>query len=169
MTCFLCVSMDHILKIRHTIDAQFGFNASMALPSDVVIEYSKRTGRIRGIRDSHGKLLGTLRPDGGLAIGIYLAQRLLSRRPKSFAAIYCVDVTADAAIFVAQGRSVFCKHVVRCGNRVRANSDVPVTCDQKIIAVGKALLSCDVMCDMNNGVAVKIRDSLKSRDSLNML
>ena len=156
--------MDHLLKMQHTINAQFGYGAYRALPSDAVIEYSKRTGRIRAMRDCNGKLLCTLRPDGGLAISMHLAQLLLSRS-KQFAS-YCVYVSSEAAPFVERGRSVFCRHVVRCGKNVRANSDVPVIYDDKVIAVGKATLSCDIISDMNRGVAVRIRDSLKSRSDL---
>lgn len=156
--------MDHLLKMQHTINAQFGYGAHRALPSNVAIEYSKRTGRIRAMRDCNGKLLCTLRPDGGLAISIHLAQLLLSQRPRRFAP-YCVHVSSEAAPFVEQGRSVFCRHVVRCGKNVRASSDVPVIYDGRVIAVGKAILSCDIISDMNRGVAVRIRDSLKSRNS----
>lgn len=155
--------MDHMQKIRHTIDAQFGQYSHRVLLSDVIIEHSKRTGRIRGIRDAYGNLLGTLRPDGGLAISIRLAQMMLARRRRSFES-YCIEVSPEAAPFVMQGRSVFCKYVARCGKKVRAGSDVPVTYDGSVIAVGRAQLACDVASDMSRGVAVKIRDSLKGRN-----
>jgi len=32
-----------------------------------------------------------------------------------------------------------------------------------VIAVGRALLSCEIMSDMSRGVAVKVRDGLKGR------
>jgi len=155
--------MDATLKVWHTVDAQFGHGARRALPRNVAIERSKRTGRIRGIRDGDGNLLATLRPDGGLAVTVRLAQLMLGRRRRSFADAYCIEVTEDAAPFVEEGRSVFCGHVVRCGKAVRAGSDVPVTHAGRVIAVGRALLSRDVIRDMDRGVAVKIRDSLKGR------
>lgn len=153
--------MDHLLKVRYTMDAQFGPGAHRALSADAIIEHSKRTGRIRGIRDGRGNLLGTLRPDGGLAITIRLAEAMLKRR-RGFAS-YCAEVSADAAPFVERGRSVFCRHVVRCGKNVRAHSDVPVLYGSRVIAVGRALLPCEIISDMDRGVAIKIRDSLKSR------
>ena len=35
--------------------------------------------------------------------------------------------------------------------------------ENKIIAVGKAILSSEMISDFNRGVAIKVRDSLKSR------
>ena len=157
--------MQDATKVRHTVDAQFGRGAHRSVPAGAIIERSRRTGRIRGIRDHNQNLLCTLRPDGGLAITVRLARLMLARRPAAFAS-YCVEVSPEAAPFVEEGRSVFCRHVVRCGSNVRAASDVPVTCGGRVIAVGKALLSRDIMSEMGRGVAVKVRDGLKGRGVL---
>lgn len=150
--------MDHILKLRHSLDALFGNGVSKYLPKDVEITFSRKTGRIRTV--SHkGKLLCTLRIDGGLAISPYFAQILM--KSKSFQD-NCVEITKDAAPFVMEGRSVFCKHVVWCGKKVRISADTPVLFKNKVIAVGKAVLSSEMISDFDRGVAIKIRDSLKS-------
>ena len=47
--------------------------------------------------------------------------------------------------------------------RDRIQSDVPVLYKNKVIAVGKAVLSSKMMQKQTIGVAVKIRDSLKSQ------
>ena len=100
--------MDSISKIKHSIDSLFGNDTSKFFPDDVDITYSRKTGRIRTV--SHNdKLLCTLRIDGGLAITPYLAQKLL--KSKSFME-NCVKVSKDAASFVKEGRSVFCKHML---------------------------------------------------------
>jgi uncharacterized protein with predicted RNA binding PUA domain len=62
-----------------------------------------------------------------------------------------------------EGRSVFCKHVVWCGKNVRISADTPILFENKVIAVGKAILSSEMISDFNQGVAIKVRDSLKSR------
>ena len=152
--------MDHVLKLEHTIDALFGNGVSKYLPKDIETVFSRKTGRIRTV--SHkGELLCTLRIDGGLAISIHFAQILL--KSKSFKE-NCIEVNKDAAPFVMSGRSVFCKHVVRCGKRVRISADTPILFKNKVIAVGKAILSSEMISDFNQGVAVKVRDSLKSRN-----
>lgn len=152
--------MDHILKLQHTLDALFGNGVSKNLPKDIEITFSRKTGRIRTV--SHkGKLLCTLRIDGGLAISSYFAQILL--KSKKFRE-NCVEVNSDAAPFVDDGKSVFSKHVVWCGKNVRISADTPVIFKDKVIAVGKAVLSYEMISDFNRGVAIKVRDSLKSRN-----
>jgi len=151
--------MDNILKIRHSLDALFGNGVSKYLPKYVEITFSRKTGRIRTV--SHkGKLLCTLRIDGGLAISTYFAQILL--KSKTFRE-NCIEINKDAAPFVKEGRSVFCKHVIWCGKKVRISADTPVLFKNKVIAVGKAVLSCEMILDFDRGVAIKVRDSLKSR------
>jgi uncharacterized protein with predicted RNA binding PUA domain len=151
--------MDHILKLQHSLDALFGNGVSKQLPKDIELIFSRKTGRIRTV--SHkGKLLCTLRIDGGLAISPYFAQILL--KSKAFRE-NCVEINEDAAPFVESGRSVFCKHVVWCGKKVRISADTPVLFKNQVIAVGKAILSSEMISDFDRGVAIKIRDSLKSR------
>ena len=151
--------MDHVTKLRHSLDALFGNGVSKQLPKNIEITFSRKTGRIRTV--SHeGKLLCTLRIDGGLAISLYFAQMLL--KSKTFKE-NCLEINEDAAPFVEVGRSVFCKHVTWCGKRVRISADTPILFQDRIIAVGKAILSYEMISDFDRGVAVKIRDSLKSR------
>ncbi len=152
--------MEHILKIQHSLDALFGNGVSKYLPKDVKMTFSRKTGRIRTV-SYNGKLLCTLRIDGGLAISTYFAQILL--KSKTFKE-NCIEINKDAAPFVMEGRSVFCKHVVWCGKKVRISADTPVLFKNKVIAVGKAVLSSEMISDFDRGVAIKVRDSLKSRN-----
>jgi len=150
--------MDHILKLRQTIDSLFGNGVSRYLPKGIEIIFSKKTGRIRTVNYQE-KLLCTLRIDGGLAITPYFAQLLL--KSKKFKE-NCLEVNKDAAPFIEQGRSVFCKHVVWCGKNIQIASDTPIMFQNNIIAVGRAVLSSEMIIDFKRGVAVKVRDSLKS-------
>jgi len=150
--------MDQIIKLKHSLDALFGNGVSKYLPKNIEMTFSRKTGRIRTV--SHeGNLLCTLRIDGGLAISPYFAQILLKN--KTFQE-NCVEINQDAAPFVMEGKSVFCKHVVWCGNKVRISADTPVLFKDRVIAVGKAALSHEMISDFNRGVAIKVRDSLKS-------
>lgn len=105
------------------------------------------------------KLLFTLRIDGGLAITPYFAQVLL--KSKKFRE-NCLEVDEDSKPFVENGSSVFCKHVVWCGKNILIGADVPVLYKDTVIAVGRAVLSSRMIKSLKRGVAVKIRDSLKS-------
>ena len=150
--------MDHILKLQHTFDALFGCGTSRHLPKDMDLTLSRKTGRIRTVT-SQRRLLCTLRIDGGLAITPHCAQILL--KGKKFRE-NCIEVDSDAAPFVKCGRSVFCKHVLYCGRNIGIGDDVPVLFKGRVIAVGRAVLSSQMIRDLERGVAVKIRDSLKS-------
>ena len=152
--------MDNILKLQHTIDALFGSGSSRHLPKDLDITFSKKNGRIRSVYHN-GKLLCTLRIDGGLALSPYFAQMLL--KSKKFKE-NCLEINSDSKPFVEEGRSVFCKHVVWCGKNVMISSDTPVLFKGKVIAVGRAVLPSKMILEQKRGVAVKIRDSLKSHE-----
>ncbi len=150
--------MDSVLKIKYTLDALFGSGVSKYLPKDVMITFSKRTGRIQRVYHTE-KLLCTLRIDGGLAITPYFAQLLL--KSKNFRE-NCIQIDDESKDFVEEGSSVFCKHVTWCGRNVLIGGDVAVLYDDKVIAVGKAVLSTKMIKSFKKGVAVKVRDSLKS-------
>ena len=151
--------MDNHIKLQQTVDALFGSGVSKQIPKELEFIFSKKNGRIRNVFHKD-QLLCTLRIDGGLAISPYFAQMLM--KSKTFKE-NCVEVNKDAAPFVQEGRSVFCKHVVKCGKNVRISADTPVLFKNKVIAVGRAVLSYEMISDFDRGVAVKVRDSLKSR------
>jgi uncharacterized protein with predicted RNA binding PUA domain len=149
--------MDPTLKLKHTIDALFGAGVSKYLPQDIEITFSKKTGRIREVYHNK-KLLCTLRIDGGLAITPYFAQILL--KSKKFHQ-NCIEIDDDSKPFVQEGKSVFCKHVTRAGKNILIGADVPVLFQNKVIAVGRAVVNSEMMKTLKRGVAVKIRNSLK--------
>lgn len=149
--------MDSTLKIKYTLNALFGQGVANYLPKHHEITYSKRTGRIKHVYQD-GYLLCTLRTDGGLAITPSFAQMLLkSKRFKE----NCVEVDDTSKPFIEDGKSVFCKHITQCGKNILIGSEVPVLHGNKVIAVGKAVLSSKMMNSLKRGVAVRIRDSLK--------
>ncbi len=152
--------MEPVEKLHHTIDALFGNGVSKFLPKKIEITYSKKNGRIRSVFHDE-KLLCTLRIDGGLAITTLFAQMLL--KSKKFKE-NCLEIDIDSKPFVEEGRSVFCNHVVWCGKNIQISSDVPVLFKSKVIAVGRAILSSEMIQSQNRGVAIKIRDSLKSQN-----
>jgi len=151
--------MDNVQKLKHTIDVLFGHGISKALPKDIEIIISKKTGRIRNV-NHNGSLLFTPRTDGGLAITRHCAKLFLKN--KRFRE-NCLEIDAESKPFVEQGRSVFCQHIVSCGKNVRIGSDVPVLYKNQVVGVGKAVLSTMMILNQQRGVAVKIRDSLKSQ------
>ena len=148
--------MDPKDKIAMVFDYLFGKGTSSALPLDgLELTYSKRTGKIKTI-SLDGSLIATFRPDGGVALTVFGAELLLKNQDFRQ---NCVVISKAAAKFVAAGRSVFTKHVVSCGDRVRPGADVAVLDEEgKVVAVGKAVLSAKMMKSFKQGVAVKVRE-----------
>jgi uncharacterized protein with predicted RNA binding PUA domain len=147
-------------KIYYHIDAIFGVGVSDILPHDLQFEYSRRTGRIRSIStESH--LIATLRTDGGIALTIFGATEFLKN--KQFKE-NCVIPSEEALPFVSEGRSLFCKHVEWCGSNVKVGSDVAIMDkNTRVVAIGRSLFGSKMMKKFHKGVAVKVREGIKSR------
>lgn len=137
------------------VDYLFGKGVSKSLPLDKLeFIFSSKTKRLRKIL-LNDKLVATVRPDGGLALTVFGAE-LLSKNDKFME--NCLIIQDDAINYVSQGRSVFCKHVMKCGKRIKPGSEVVVLNNYgKVVAVGKAILSAKMIKKFKEGVAVKIR------------
>ena len=143
-------------KIRGIASYQFGHGCGEALfPEGVKIVYSRNTGRIRHVY-LEGALIASFRPmDGFFTLTISGAERLMNNA-ESFDNI--VQVGDDVADFIAQGRSVFSKHVVEAGVDLRPGEEVVVVDSRRrVLAVGSALLNREEMLAFKVGVAVKVR------------
>ncbi|MFL6510962.1 MAG: PUA domain-containing protein, partial [Nitrososphaera sp.] len=116
----------------------------------------------------------TFRTDGGLALTIMGAQYLLDHSKQFWE--NCVIPLQEAAPFVSEGRSLFCKHVEWCGSNIKVGSDVAIldsnsnssngsrdASSRRVIAVGIATLSSKLMKQYCKGVAVKVRQGIKGR------
>ena len=144
------------MRVRSIADYQFGKGVGIKLfPEDVKILYSKTTGRIRYV-SLNGERLATLRPtDGLLSISISAANFM----SENMGSARCfVTVREDVAKFVAEGSDVFAAHVVKADDAIRAKDEVIVVDeDNRVLAVGRALLSSSEMKAFKVGVAVKVR------------
>jgi len=143
-------------KIRSVADYQLGKGAGKALfPNSVHVAFSRRTGRIRHIYLDK-KLLATLRPtDGMFSLTVAGAERLMRglKLPRLW-----VKVQKDAEPFIANGKSVFAKHVIDADREIRPQEEVVVIGeDNQVLAVGKAVLTGKEMKAFKQGVAVKVR------------
>jgi predicted RNA-binding protein (TIGR00451 family) len=148
--------MEALEKTRKIADYQFGKGAGRALiPDDAKITLSRTTGRIRHIH-SKGKLLATLRPtDGMFSLTVNGAKRLTR---EAHIADMMVEVSKDAAPFIAKGKSVFAKHVIRASPEIRPREEVIVLKENtKVLAAGKAALTGNEMEAFKRGIAVRVR------------
>lgn len=149
-----------LLRIRKTADYQLGKDVGKVLfPDSVTIGFSKKTGRIRHLF-LDGKLLATLRPtDGMFSLTLHGAKRLVADlKPLR----HWVRVEEDIATFIAEGKSVFAKHVTDADVEIRPMEEV-IVLDEKdnVLAVGRAVLTGHEMTAFKRGVAVKTRKGVK--------
>jgi uncharacterized protein with predicted RNA binding PUA domain len=143
-------------RIRSIADYQFGKGVGFRLfPENVDIVYSKATGRIRYV-NLNGERLATLRPtDGLLSLSITAAMSIAEN--VDFARCF-VTVRKDVSEFIADGGDVFAVHVVKADEAIHAKDEVIVVDeDNRVLAVGRALLSSMEMKAFKTGVAVKVR------------
>jgi uncharacterized protein with predicted RNA binding PUA domain len=154
--------LDSKEKFAMSLDYIFGKNVSKALPLErLEFTYSKKTGRIRTVTINE-KLLATIRSDGSIALTIYGATLLL-QQPEFQE--NCIVVQEGPDKFVSEGKSLFAKHIVKCGDRIRPESDVAIlNVKGEVIAVGKAILSAKMMRRFQVGVAVKVRKSIGKQE-----
>jgi uncharacterized protein with predicted RNA binding PUA domain len=148
-------------KLINHLSVLFDTKVDEEFPSEIQCEFSKRTGRIKNFFIG-SNLFATLRIDGGLAISIFGAKMMVK-----YAQFRenCVIPKEEAIPFVSEGRSLFCKHVKWCGKNVKNGSDVVVIDNiNEVLAVGKAICGNNMMEKYDSGVAVKIREGIKSRN-----
>jgi len=148
--------MEALERTRKIADYQLGKGAGEALiPRDAKITFSRTTGRIRHIY-LKGKLLATLRPtDSMLSLTLNGAKRL--NQEARFVGM-TVEVSKDAAPFIAIGKSVFAKHVVHAGSEIRPREEaIVLNEDREVLAVGKAALTGREMRAFKRGIAVRVR------------
>ena len=143
-------------RIRSIADYQFGKGVGARLfPENVEIVYSKATGRIRYL-NLNAERLATLRPTDGLLSLSVTAARVIAENTE-FARCF-VTIRQDVSAFVADGGDVFAVHVVKADKEIRAKDEVIVVDEgNRVLAVGRALLSSSEMKAFKTGVAVKVR------------
>lgn len=149
-------SKSQLRKLIGVGNYQFGKGVgSILFNRRVLIECSRRTGRIRHIY-VRGKLAATLRPkDGFLALTVDGARIILSQLKD---APNLVVVDSEVADAIRVGGDVFAKHVVRADRNLRPGEEVIVTDeDGTLLGVGSAVLAGNEMAIFRRGVAVNLR------------
>ncbi len=127
----------------------------------IEIKISGKTKRIKSIFDSldNGKLLYSLRTsDGRFLPSMEGARRMLECGYKGNR----VFISDEASQFVAQGKTAFCKHVVKVDDDIFPKSEVFILNQNGILlAIGTAVQPGYAMLQLKSGIAVKPRHYYK--------
>jgi uncharacterized protein with predicted RNA binding PUA domain len=147
-------TLKELIKLRAMADYLFDRGVGRSLFPDG-IKILKTQNRIRQVWLGD-ELLCTIRASDGFIVLNRKGAELLhsALKPPRLR----VTVSDDAAPFVAQGRTVFAKHVVAADPEIRPAEEVLVVdSDDRLLASGKALLSGEEMVAFKAGKAVKVR------------
>ena len=134
------------------------------LSSRLDLVKSRRTGRIRNVRiieEGEVKHLLSLRAEDGLfTLKLEGAKKLHSSTGGVWNRVIVDEETGE---YNARGFNVFSKFVMNCDEKIRAGDEVMVV-DEKgnLLAVGKASVPYRAMMEMKSGVAVKVREGVRS-------
>ena len=149
----------NLRTVRVIADYQFGKGVGRALFPDTCTFILSTTGRVRQVVDN-GQRIATLKPDSGwFTLSIEGARRLHSFLPYPRMRVVVMDEVSE---FIAEGKSVFAKHVVEVDEDIRASDEViVVNTKDELLATGRAVLSAFEMLEMERGMAVKVRQGVK--------
>lgn len=147
-----------IMKLRAMANYQFGVNVGHKLfPENIKVKKSKR-GKIKYVY-LEGSLIAVIRAKDGFILPTIEGAKLIYRSLKGKKTVL---VSRNVEEFVRRGKNLFAKHVVKSDVGIRPGEEVfVVNEDGELIAVGKAILSGEEMINLDRGVAVKVRHSLK--------
>jgi conserved protein with predicted RNA binding PUA domain len=147
-------------KTRMSLDYLFGSGVSKKIDfSKIAFVHSRKTGRIKQLEDkASGKVLFTFRPNGSMAPTTLGASMMLSGRGNARTP-WVVTVTDGVSEIVSKGKTVFCKHVVKCDDSLRGCDDVVILNEKKeLLAVGRAVINGSAMKKFKRGQAIKVRE-----------
>lgn len=120
---------------------------------------SKNTDKIRNIIVDGEHILSLRAEDGFFTMRPGAARRLM----KAFAPPRLrVKVKDDAIPFVQEGRNTFCGFILDADPELRPMDEVVVVDkNDKLLAIGRAILVPEEMKAMTKGIAVKVREGVK--------
>lgn len=149
-------------RVRYTIDMQFGKGVSdIMLDGKIEIEKSKSTGKIRCVY-INGKHILSLRAHDGLFTLKIEGAKILHEyyAPPRFRVV----VDKNVSDFIREGRNVFAKFVLDCDPNLRPFDECIVVDEEDgLLAVGRCLLNREEMLSFDYGIAVKVREGVKSQ------
>ncbi|HDH07140.1 MAG TPA: pseudouridine synthase [Thermoproteales archaeon] len=147
-------------QIKAQLVYQYGRNVVRILDfGEIKVQKSGKTGRLKHVY-LNGKMIFSLRAtDGFLIFSLEGARLFLKAVPPPSSRVV---VMPEVAPFIARGRNLFSKHVVRADENIRPSEEViVVTPEDNLVAIGRALLAGWEMVKARRGIAVKIRKGVK--------
>lgn len=145
-----------LLQIEATLLYQFGAEIKFREPNfNVKVVRSRKTGRIKQVF-LNGKYFAAIRANDGFIIPSLEGWKILASFTKPMQ-LPCIEILEDIQGFIAEGKTLFSKHVIRANPEILPGEEVCISSKGKIIASGKAMLPGIEMGRIKKGKAVKTR------------
>lgn len=145
-------------RVRTIADYQFGKGVGDVVFPDDARFISSRRGEVRQVLLGSHRLATLRAHDGRLTLGLAGAMLLHAalRAPLSR-----VSVGDEVIPFIGAGKSVFAKHVISADSALQAGDEVlVVTSDDRLIAIGNAVMGGEEMISFMTGMAVQVRKGI---------
>lgn len=139
-------------KIKAASTYWFGVN----IFDDVKIQKSRKTGRVRQVKDKEGKLLASFRASDNMILLHKGAKKLFEKSKE-----HRVTVMDDKEIhdLIKQGKTLFAPHVKKADKNIRPFQQVLIVNSKgELLAAGEALLNQKEMLDFDHGMAVNTKN-----------
>jgi uncharacterized protein with predicted RNA binding PUA domain len=151
-------SIEELNELREIAWFQFGVRGEDFIPDNVLLVISPNTGKPRYIILNGEKYLSIRARDFRFNLHISSGMVLNKILPHPKFRVY---VKNEYAELVAQGNTLFSKHVLMCDPDVRPGDEVLIVDPHgALLAVGRAKLSGIEMVYYNRGEAVKVREGV---------
>ena len=149
-----------LARVRAVADYQFGKGAaSVLLDGKVDLVKSKNTDKIRNVLVDGAHILSLRAPDGFFTLRPAGAERLRRGFPSPRLRVI---VNADSVEFNQEGKNVFCQFVKDCDPDLVPMDEVLVVDENdRLVALGRALLVRQEMLTIKKGLAVKVREGVR--------
>ena len=149
----------NLARVKATADIQFGRGAGRALlDGEVELVLSPKTHKIRNVIVNGEHVLSMRAGDGIFTLKIAGGQILHDTFP---APKMRVIVHPDSAEFNRKGKSVFAAFVIDADPEIVPGDEVLVVDENdKLCAIGRAIMTRNEMLAFQKGIAVKVREGL---------
>lgn len=125
---------------------------------NIKLQISRKTRRIKGIFkivEKENELLFSFRPNDGRFLPSLLAGEFILQSG------YCqnrVTIDDEALPFVKNGKSVFCKYIIKADDNIYPGSEVLIIdTKQNLIAIGTAIQPAFALLELKSGIGVKTK------------
>lgn len=147
-------------RMRAVADYQFGKGAaSLLLGGKVELVKSKNVDKVRNVMVDGEHVLSLRAPDGFFTLRPAGARRLMRGFPSPRLRVI---VAQDSVEFNQQGMNVFCQFVRECDPELVPMDEVMVVDEEdRLVAIGRALLVREEMLSIRKGLAVKVREGVR--------